>query len=126
MAARPYLEAFRGRDRRILGKFEGTLTGASNRADGVLLRFRFRDRSGVVVGGSLVSLVDPSGKEYSRHADRGANRTVKAGPAENTYYVEASPTSYFVLSFKHYPQLAGVYYERGRPAGGVELRKLDP
>ncbi len=123
---RPYLEGFSGADRRILGRFEGTLTRTDGNLDSVLLRFFFREREKVLEGGSVVSLVDSNGKEYARHADRGGNRTVKAGPSENSYFVEVSPSSYLVLSFKHYPQLAGTYFERGRPAGTVELRKIDP
>ncbi len=123
---RPYLESFSGRDRRILGRFEGTLTQNDGQLDSVILSFNFRQRDQVLQGGSHVSLVDSNGKEYSRHSDSGGNRTVKSGPAENSYYIEVSPISYMVLSFKHYPQLAGSYFERGRPVGKVELRKVDP
>jgi hypothetical protein len=74
----------------------------------------------------LVSMIDPSGKEYSRSAGNGGNKLIKKAHQENSYYFEASLTSYFLLDLTKFPWVTGQYFERGKLTGNVLLRKIGP
>lgn len=120
----PYLETFQGKDKRLIGRFEGTLVNPDGREDTVVMQFNLVETKKEITGETFVTMTDPSGKEYSRNAGNGGNRSIKGADGENGYYIEASPTSYFLINLKHYPQISGKYFEKGKLIGDVQLRKV--
>lgn len=129
-ASTPYIENFSRKDRRLMfGAFEGQmrhLPPNQQRVDTINMQFNLQQVDKKIEGDTLVSMVDPSGKEYSRNSGNGGNKSIKKGESENSYYVEASPTSYFLLDLSKFPRVSGQYYERGKLAGNVQLRKIGP
>lgn len=113
---RPYLEKFEGSDQRMLGSFEGTLTLADGREH--LVKMLIQDTA-------LVTVTDENGEEYLRNDRSDIKRIIKRA-GENAYYVEAGPTSFFFISLKHYPQMAGKLFEEGKEVGKVILVKQFP
>ena len=111
---KPFLEKFEGSDRRMLGRFEGTLTLKDGREHTV--KMMFHDQA-------LVTVTDESGEEYLRN-DRSDVKGIIKQAGENAYYVEAGPSSFFLLSLKHYPQMAGKLFEKGEDVGTVAIRKI--
>lgn len=124
-ATTPFLESFKGKDRRMLGKFEGILKRNNGREDTVEMNFNLIQNGKNIEGETLVVMTDPNGKVYSRDAGNGGNRSIKSAEGDG-YYIEASPTSYFLVNLKHYPQLSGKYFEKGKLIGEVHLRKISP
>lgn len=122
-ATTPYLDTFQGKDRRMLGRFEGVLQRA-NREDTIVMQFNLIETKKEITGETFVTMTDPNGKEYSRNAGNGGNRSIKSADSENGYYIEASPSSYFLINLKHYPQISGKYFEKGKFIGDVQLRKV--
>lgn len=120
----PFLDTFQGKDKRMIGRFEGVLVNPDGREDTVVMQFNLVETKKEITGETFVSMTDPSGKEYSRNAGNGGNRSIKSADSENGYYIEASPTSYFLINLKHYPQVSGKYFEKGKFIGEVQLRKV--
>jgi hypothetical protein len=129
-ASTPYIDNFSRKVRRMMfGQFEGQmrhLPPNQQRIDTVQMQFNLQQVDKKIEGDTLVSMIDPTGKEYSRNAGNGGNKTIKKGDSENSYYVEASPTSYFLLNLSKFPRVSGQYFERGKLAGNVFLRKIGP
>lgn len=129
-ASSAYIENFSRKDRRLMfGAFEGQmrhLPPNQQRVDTISMQFNLQQIGQKIEGDTLVSMVDPSGKEYSRSAGNGGNKSIKKGDTENSYYVEASPTSYFLLDLSKFPRVTGQYFERGKLTGNVMLRKIGP
>lgn len=122
-----YVENFRAKQRRLLGHFTGTLNRAKPKRSEDTIRFEFNlvQEGDRLSGDTLVTLTDAEGKEYSRNAGKGGNRTLKIVPNQrDMYFVDASPTSFFMISFKHFPQITGSYYERGEFIGKIDMRKI--
>jgi hypothetical protein len=125
-----YIEKFDDKAKRLLGSFRGTLKHDSpkneGRVDSVLMEFNLHQENGKVTGDTLVVMADPSNVEYSRNAGNAGNRAMKFNPQDvDSYYVDASPTSYFLIYLKTFPEVTGQYYERGKLIGTVNLRKTD-
>jgi hypothetical protein len=125
-----YIEKFDEKAKRLLGSFRGTLKHDSpkneGRVDSVLMEFNLHQEDGKVTGDTLVVMADPSNVEYSRNAGNGGNRAMKSISQDaDSYYVDASPTSYFLINLKTFPEVTGQYYERGKLIGTVNLRKTD-
>lgn len=129
-ASTPYLDQFSRKDRSLMfGAFEGQMRHLSphqERVDTIIMQFNLLQVDKKIEGDTLVSMVDPSGKEYSRNSGNGGNRSIKKADTENSYYVEASPTSYFLLDLSNFPRVTGQYFERGKLEGNVTLRKIGP
>lgn len=125
-----YIEKFDEKTKRLLGSFRGTLKheGSKNdgRVDSVLMEFNLHQEDDKVTGDTLVVMADPNNVEYSRNAGNGGNRAMKSSSQDaDSYYVDASPTSYFLINLKNFPEVTGQYYERGKLIGNVNLRKTD-
>ena len=129
-ASTPYIEIFSRKDRRMMfGAFEGQmrhLPPNQQRVDTISMQFNLQQIGKKIEGDTLVSMIDPAGKEYSRSAGNGGNKSIKKGDEENSYFVEASPTSYFLLDLTKFPRVSGQYFERGKLVGSVLLRKIGP
>lgn len=123
-ATTPYLDTLQGKDKRMIGRFEGVLQRGNDREDTVVMQFNLVETKKEITGETFVTMTDPNGKEYSRDAGHGGNRSIKSADAENGYYIEASPTSYFLINLKHYPQISGKYFEKGKFIGDIQLRKV--
>ena len=71
-ASTPYIDHFSRKDRRLMfGTFEGEMRHVpphQHRIDRVQMQFNLQQVDKKIEGETLVSLVDPSGKEYSRNA----------------------------------------------------------
>lgn len=113
---KPFLEKFEGSDRRMLGNFEGSLTLKDGREH--IVKMKFHDLA-------LVTVTDENGEEYLRN-DRSDVKGIIKEAGENAFYVEAGPSSFFLLSLKHYPQMAGKMFEEGKEVGKVILVKQFP
>lgn len=113
---KPFIEKFEGSDQRMLGSFEGTLT----LEDGCehIVKMLIQDTA-------LVTVTDEHGEEYLRNNRSDIKRIIKHA-GENAYYVEAGPTSFFLISLKHYPQMTGKFFEEGKEVGKVILVKQFP
>ena len=125
-----YIEKFDDKSKRLFGSFRGALkheaTKNEGRVDSVLMEFNLHLEDGKVSGDTLVVLADPRNVEYSRNAGNGGNRAMKSSPQDvDSYYIDASPTSYFLINLKNIPEVTGQYYERGKLIGNVNLRKTD-
>lgn len=122
-----YVESFKSKERRLLGHFIGMLNHLrpSDRKDSVVMQFDLVQEGNKLSGNTLVVMTDPNGKEYSRNAGNGGNRAIKINSSEvNSYYVDASPTSFFILSFKNFPRISGQYFEKGKLIGNVHMKKV--
>jgi len=122
-----YIEEFKNKQKRLLGQFVGTLRRQKpeERYDIVRMEFNLVQEDKKLDGGTLVTMTDHEGKEYSRNAGNGGNRALKANGKEvDSYYVEASPTSFFMISFKKYPRISGQYFEKGKLIGTLEMKKV--
>jgi hypothetical protein len=125
-----YVDSFKGQSKRLLGTFRGVLKHQTiknkGRIDTVVMTFNLKQEGKSIKGDTLVAMSDPSGYEYSRNAGNGGNRSLKSVPQdENSYYVDASPTSYFLINLKSFPEVSGQYFESGRLIGNVQLRKAE-
>ncbi len=125
-----YMEAFKGKDKRLLGSFKGLLRYQSlknrDRIDSVQMNFNLRQEGNTVTGDTLVVMSDPENVEYSRNVGNGGNKSLKSVPQNaDAFYVEASPTSYFFINLKAFPSVSGQYFERGKLIGNVTLQKTD-
>lgn len=125
-----YLDSFEGDSKRLLGNFKGVMIhisgNNSGRKDSVAMSFNLTQTGKNISGDTLVTMTDANGHEYSRNAGNGGNRALKSIPQEpESYYVEASPTSYFVINLKSFPHVTGEYFERGKLIGKVNLQKFD-
>lgn len=122
-----YVESFKAKERRLLGHYVGVLKRTKPKQTEDFIRFEFNlvQQGEKLSGDTLVTMTDQEGKEYSRNAGNGGNRALKFVPNQSdAYYVDASPTSFFMISFKHFPQITGAYYEKGELIGKVEMRKV--
>jgi hypothetical protein len=122
-----YVENFKSKERRLLGHFIGMLNhlSPSDRKDSVVMQFDLVQEGNKLSGNTLVVMTDPNGKEYSRNAGDGGNRAIKLNSNEvDSYYVDASPTSFFILSFKKFPRIKGQYFEKGKLIGNVQMKKV--
>lgn len=126
-ATTPFLESIKGKDKRLIGQFEGALTHSSGknagRVDTVVMEFNLTQTVKGISGNTLVLMIDPTGKEYSRNAGNGGNRALKGSELPDAYYVEASPNTYFMINLKRIPEVRGQYFEKGKFVGNVVLRK---
>lgn len=120
----PFLESFQGKDKRMIGRFEGILQRKNGREDTIVMQFNLIENRNEITGDTFVTMTDPNGKMYSRDVGNGGNRSIKSADSANGYFVEASPTSYFLINLKHYPQVSGKYFEKGKFIGDVQLRKV--
>lgn len=121
-----YIDSFKAKERRLLGQYVGSLLRLKPKESTDSIRFEFNlvQDGKNLTGETLVTMTDDTGKEYSRNAGNGGNRALKVNPNEpDSYYVDASPTSFFIVSFKHFPAITGNYYEKGVNIGKVILRK---
>lgn len=117
----PFLESFKGENKRVLGRYEGILIRNDGREDQLDMRLSEND------GESFIKLTDPKGKVYMKRAGLFSNHLVKKAPEENSFFVEVDPDdSYFWINFKLYPQASGKYFEKGEEKGKLQLRKRDP
>jgi hypothetical protein len=122
-----YVESFKNKEKRLLGHFLGILNflRPSDRKDSVVMQFDLVQDGNKLSGNTLVVMTDPNGKEYSRNAGNGGNRAIKINSDEvNSYYVDASPTSFFILSFKKFPRISGQYFEKGKLIGNINMKKV--
>jgi len=125
-----YIDKFDIKAKRLLGSLRGTLKhdGSKNegRIDSVLMEFNLHQHGDKITGDTLVVMADPNNVEYSRNAGNDGNRAMKSSPQDaDAYYVDASPTSYFSINLKSFPEVTGQYFERGKLIGTVYLRKID-
>ncbi|MBA2404453.1 MAG: hypothetical protein H0V66_06765 [Bdellovibrionales bacterium] len=125
-----YVESFDGKAKRLLGTFKGILRHQGSRLKGredtVTMNFNLKQQGKNISGDTLIVMTDANHHEYSRNAGNGGNRALKSVPQDaESFYVDASPTSYFLINLKSYPQVSGKYFERGKLIGDVELRKMD-
>lgn len=113
--------------KKMIGFFEGSLTHKSGRnkgrVDSIQMNFNLIEQDGSIQGEALVSMVDPSGFEYSRNSSEGSNKSFKGTNKENFIYIEASPTSYFLVDVSEFPKIIGVYFEKGQDIGTLTMRK---
>lgn len=122
-----YLESFKRKERRLLGHFVGTLDHMrpANRTDNVRMEFNLIQDGKSLSGHTLVTISDSAGNEYSKNAGNGGNRALKIhSREEDSYYVDASPTSFFILRFAKFPRIDGQYFEKGKLIGNVYLKKV--
>lgn len=122
-----YVDSFKSKERRLLGQFIGILNHVrpTGRKDSVRMEFNLVQEGKKLSGNTLVAMTDPDGKEYSKNAGSGGNRALKINPdEEDSYYVDASPTSFFILSFKNFPRINGQYFEKGKLVGNVHMKKI--
>jgi hypothetical protein len=111
-----------------LGSFAGLLSyqaqSNKDRVDTVQMTFNLHMEGKNVTGNTLVVMSDSDNVEYSRNSGNGGNKSLKSVPQDaESFYVDASPTSYFVINLKSFPQVSGQYFERGKLIGNVTLRK---
>lgn len=124
----PFMESIKGKDERLIGRFEGTMTHETvpdtGRVDLVMMHFNLFQNNKEIEGDTLVTMTNPEGKEYSRNSGDGGNRAIKGIADErDSYFVEASPSSYFLLNLRFFPQVSGKYFNKGKFVGNVQLRK---
>lgn len=125
-----YIDKFDVKSKRLLGIFRGTLKHDASknegRVDNVLMEFNLHQDDNKITGDTLVVMADSNNVEYSRNAGSGGNRAMKSSPQDaDSYYVDASPTSYFLINLKDFPEVSGQYFEKGKLVGTVKLFKTD-
>ena len=123
-----YIKELTEKNNRMTGHFEGSLTHKTKqhrgRVDRIVMDINLVEENKVLLGEALIVLSDPSGNEYSRlNVSRGDKVFKEISDNPNTYYIDASPSSYILLNLNEYPKLLGEFYKQGEFIGTVTLKK---
>ena len=119
----PYLRGLNATSKKLLGNFTGTLQ-RKDRIDTVIMNLNLRKEGMKLVGDAYISLTDATGFEYSNKTGSGSNQSIKGiKGTTDSYFVEVSPDSYFLLNLASYPEVTGRFYEKGEELGVVTLTK---
>lgn len=108
--------------KKILGRYEGTLSffagDRRGKIESVVFIVNLRQEAGTkrLNGNVQITITDENGKAYSKNAGNGGNKIIKYAAQERVVYIEASPSSFFVIKEAEFDrsEIRADYYDEDK------------